>query len=384
MNAMSYLDHNATSPLRPEAQAAMQRAFGIAGNPSAVHASGRAARAVVDEARDQVARLVNADTGDIVFTSGGSEANALALWGAVQGARDSSAPVTRLVVSAIEHDSVLKAAAAVAERTGVEFVTIPANDDGVVDIGALEQQVNNTARALVAVMAANNETGVVQPIEAVASRARAHNALFLVDAVQACGKIPLDVDALGADYLTISAHKFGGPQGVGALVLKSSAPFAPQLPGSQEKGRRGGTENVIGIAGFGQAAEQAAQNDVSPIAAWRRRFETLLRERFPDVAIFGEASPRLTNTSNFAIPGLSAETAVIALDLDGINVSSGAACSSGKVQPSHVLRAMGVPPELASCGLRVSFGWNSVEADTGAAVAALDRLAARIRERKAA
>jgi cysteine desulfurase len=387
---MTYLDHNATSPLRPEAKAAMQRAFELAGNASAIHASGRAARAVVDGARDQVAKVVNARVNDVVFTSGGSEANALALWGA---AFSSASPptaavpggITRLLVSAIEHDSVLNTAAAIAERTGVECTHIPVTHDGVVDLDALERMLSeHNGRALVAVMAANNETGVIQPIEDVASRARGANALLLVDAVQAYGKIAFDFAAPGADYLTISAHKFGGPQGSGALVIGTRAPFAPQVPGGQEKGRRAGTENVIGIAGLGAAAECVVRDDVSQTARLRQKFETALRRRFPEIVIFGEGAPRLVNTSNFAIPGVAAETAVVALDLDGVMVSSGAACSSGKVQQSHVLKAMGVPRELASCGLRVSFGWNSADSDIDAALAALDTLAARIRERKAA
>lgn len=382
MSMTVYLDHNATSSLRPEAIVAMQRAFGLIGNPSAIHESGRVARALVETAREQVATLVNARTNDVVFTSGGGEANALALWGAVQGSLESAAPIRRLLISAIEHESVLKAAEAIAARTGIERAAIPVNRDGIVEIDALQQELNQ-GHALVAVMAANNETGVVQPIPEIASRARAANALILVDAVQACGKMAIDFATLGADYLTLSAHKFGGPQGTGALVMKPSAPFMALLPGTQEKGRRGGTENVSGIAGFGAAAECTAREGARD-AELRERFESGLRVRFPGAVIFGDASPRLPNTSNFAIPGVSAETAVIALDLDGIMVSSGAACSSGKVQSSHVLNAMGVSRELASCGLRVSFGWNSSEAEIDVALAALDRLVARIRERKAA
>jgi cysteine desulfurase len=290
-----------------------------------------------------------------------------------------------LLVSAIEHQSVLKTAAAVAERTAIEHLEIPVTREGLVDIDALQRLLSETEGcALVVVMAANNETGVVQPIKDVVALARKANALTLVDAVQACGKIAMDFAALGVDYLTLSAHKIGGPQGVGALAMNANAPFAPQFPGGQEKGRRGGTENVIGIAGFGAAAECVTHDHMPRIAALRDRFESLLRSRFPDVVIFGEEVPRLANTSNFAIPGVSAETAVIALDLDGVMVSSGAACSSGKVQPSHVLKAMGVPRELASCGLRVSLGWNSQGSDVESVLASLDRLVARIRERKAA
>ena len=346
----------------------------------------------------------------MVFTSGGSEANALALWGAGSGVPGTAAvpaasrsekrrageppikswaavpgKITRFLVSAIEHDSVLKTAVAIAERMGIEHVEIPVTRNGVVDLDALQQLLSeNQGRALVVVMAANNETGVVQPIKDVAAIVRAAGALSLIDAVQACGKIDIDFAALGADYLTLSAHKIGGPQGAGALVVNARAPFAPLMPGGQEKGRRGGTENVIGIAGFGAAAECVMHDDMSFAARLRDRFETSLRSRFPDVVIFGEGMPRLANTSNFAIPGVTAETAVIALDLDGVMVSSGAACSSGKVQPSHVLGAMGVPRELASCGLRVSLGWRSQDSDLDAALDALDRLVARIRERKAA
>jgi cysteine desulfurase len=383
---VAYLDHNATSPLRPEAMAAMEHAAQIGGNASAIHHAGRAARAVVENARGKVATLLNAMVNDVVFTSGGSEANALALWGAVHGAAQSPTPITRLLVSAIEHDSVRRTSAAIVEQMhGLELAIIPVKADGTVDVDALQQVLVNTkGRSLVAVMAANNETGVVQPMSEVAERAHAADALCLVDAAQACGKMTIDFAVLGADYLTVSAHKFGGPQGTGALVVRANAPFASQMPGGQEKGRRAGTENVMGIAGFGAAAECVPKGNCIRIGALRDRFETALKSRFPETVIFGEASPRLANTSNFAIPGLSAETAVIALDLDGVMVSSGAACSSGKVQTSHVLKAMDVPRDLASCGLRVSFGWNSDDSELDGALDALDRLVARIRERKAA
>jgi cysteine desulfurase len=383
---MAYLDHNATSPLRPEARAAMERAAEIGGNASAIHRAGRAARTIVEDAREKVATLVNANVNDVVFTSGGSEANALALWSAVHGVADYPSPIARILVSAIEHDSVLRTASASAKRThDIELVIIPVHREGVVDIDALQQLLaGGNGRALVAVMAANNETGVVQPIGDVVARAHAAGALCLVDAVQACGKMTIDFAALGTDYLTLSAHKFGGPQGAGALVMKANAPFAPFMPGGQEKGRRAGTENITGIAGFGAAAECVVKDDRSRICSLRDRFETSLKSRFPNVVIFGEAAPRLASTSNFALPGLTAEMAVIALDLDGAMVSSGAACSSGKVQTSHVLKAMDVPRELSCCGLRVSFGWNSESSDTDAILGALDRLIARVRERKAA
>jgi cysteine desulfurase len=378
---VNYLDHNATSPLRPEAQAAMTRALSIGGNPSSVHAQGRAARAIVEEAREAIAHLAYVEAGDVIFTGGGTEANWLALNGAIQGAADADARITRLFVSAIEHDSVLSNARALAERSpGLRLEIIPSNIDGVVVAHDLFEMLRaGKGRALVAVMAANNETGAIQPIDDIAKVTKAANALLFVDAVQAAGKIALPQ----ADYMSLSAHKLGGPQGVGALIVKTGAPFAAQIfGGGQEKSRRAGTENVSGIAGFGAAA--SASNDTARIAALRDDFEKELKQLSPGAIIFGENAPRLPNTSNFALNGIIAETAVMALDLDGVMLSSGAACSSGKVRPSHVLEAMGVPEEIARSGLRVSFGWNSAEADVGAAIAALAKLHSRARSRKVA
>jgi cysteine desulfurase len=378
---MHYLDHNATSPLRPEAKAAMSRALDVGGNPSSVHGRGRAARAIVEDAREQVASLVGARTQDVVFTSGGTEANSLALWAVVGAAAEAGERITRLFVSAIEHDSILANAAAIAERSaGVRLTIVPVTGDGVVDLDALRAATREgKGRALIAVMAANNETGVIQPLHAVSAVAKEHGALLLVDAVQAAGKTDMDFSA--ADYLSLSAHKLGGPQGVGALVVKQSAPFAAQmLGGGQERGLRAGTENVPGIAGFGSAA--CAAPDTS--GALRDAFECELRGIARDAAVFGQDAPRLANTSNFALPGVTAETALMALDLDGVMVSSGAACSSGKVKPSHVLKAMGVSDDLARSTLRVSFGWNSIQADVDAAIASLAKLVQRVRAREAA
>ncbi len=378
---MYYIDHNATSPLRPEARAAMERALAVGGNPSSVHGRGRAARAIVEEAREQVASLVGARAGDVVFTSGGTEANAIALWGAIGGGAEAGERITRLFVSAIEHDSVLANAVAIAERrVGTRLSMIPVTKDGVVDLDALRDGLREgKGRALIAVMAANNETGVIQPIAAISALAREYGALLLVDAVQAAGKTGMDFSA--ADYLSLSAHKIGGPQGVGALVVKESVPFTAQmLGGGQERGLRAGTENVAGIAGFGAAA--AVAKDASNTL--RDNFEMQLLRLIPDAVIFGTNAPRLGNTSNFALPGTAAETALMALDLDGVMVSSGAACSSGKVKPSHVLKAMGVSDDLARSALRVSFGWNSAQADVGAVIASLVKLAQRVRAREAA
>jgi|HubBroStandDraft_2_1064218.scaffolds.fasta_scaffold67285_3 cysteine desulfurase len=379
---MHYLDHNATSPLRPEARAAMERALEVGGNPSSVHARGRAARAIVEQAREQVAALANADPADVIFTSGGTEANALALCGAVAGAAEAGARLTRLFVSAIEHDSVLANTASLAERAaGLRVEIIPVTPDGVIDVAALRVQLREgKGRALIAAMAANNETGVIQPIAEIASLAKEHGALLLVDAIQAAGKIALDYPQ--ADYLTLSAHKIGGPQGVGALIAKRDAPLAAQiLGGGQERGRRAGTENLPGVAGFGAAAKAARDFDAPRMAALRDHFESRLPK---EAIIFGANAPRLCNTSNFVLPGIIAETAIMALDLDGVMVSSGAACSSGKVKASHVLKAMGVSDELASCALRISFGWNSTEEDVYASLASLQKLHTRIRARAAA
>jgi cysteine desulfurase len=375
---MTYLDHNATSPLRPQARAAMDAALGIGGNPSSVHGAGRAARAMVERAREQVAALAGARGRDVIFTSGGTEANTLALWGAVQGAAEAGARITRLFVSVIEHDSILANAAAVAERVaGVRLEHISVTTDGVVDLEALRILLREgKGRALVAVMAANNETGVIQPLAEVHALLAEHEGFLFVDAVQAVGKLPIEA----ADYISLSAHKLGGPQGAGALIVREGSPLAATiLGGGQERGRRAGTENVSGFAGFGAAAE--AVKPISPVL--RDRFESELKKIVPDAVIFGANAARLANTSNFALPGIAAETAVMALDLDGVMVSSGSACSSGRVRPSHVLKAMGIPDTLAQSALRVSFGWNSTEADVDAAIAAVAKLAARV-ARKAA
>jgi cysteine desulfurase len=381
---MAYLDHNATSPLRPEARDAIARALDLTGNPSSVHAGGRAARALVEEARENVARLAKARAPDVIFTSGGTEANALALIGAVQGAAEAGERITRLFVSAIEHDSVIANAEALAERSaGLRLEFIPVAPDGFIDLDALRVMLREgKGRTLIAVMAANNETGVIQPLDEVSHLARENEALLHVDAVQAAGRIAVDFDALNASYLSLSAHKLGGPHGTGALILREGAPFATLIAGGgQERGHRAGTENVSGISGFGAVARDFG--DTARIAALRGRFEEALLKTAPEAMVFGSRAKRLANTSNFALPGIPAETALIALDLDGVQVSSGAACSSGKVKPSHVLSAMGVSEDTARSALRVSFGWNSTEADADAAIASFSNLLARTARRAA-
>jgi cysteine desulfurase len=386
---MHYCDHNATSPLRPACRDAMAHALTIGGNPSAVHAAGRAARAVIEDARDAVAKLVGAKSDQVIFTSGATESNTLALAGAIDGALvegEKPVRITRLFVSAIEHSSILKAAQRLAERTaGLRLEILPVTADGVLDTEALRVALREgKGRALVAVMAANNETGVIQPIAEVSRLCREAGALLLVDAVTAAGKI--DLEFALCDYMTLSAHKMGGPQGSGALILGAGAPFAPQLVGGgQQKGLRAGSENLSGIAGFGAAAKAvlADGQERARVSALRERFEKNLKAAIPGTVVFGENAPRLSNTSNAGLPGISGENIVIALDLDGIAVSSGSSCSSGKITPSHVLSAMGVDTALAGASLRVSFGWNSVQADADAVVAALVRLNQRAHQRAA-
>jgi cysteine desulfurase len=386
---MAYLDHNATSPLRLEARTAIDRALAAGGNPSSVHASGRAARRLIEDARLELASLVGAHSDEVIFTSGGTEANALALAGAVRGAAEADKRITRLFVSAIEHESVLASALALSERTpGLRLEYISVQASGLVSLDELRAALREgKGRALVALMSANNETGVVQPVSELVPLVKEAGGLVFVDSVQAGGKITLDFERSGVDYMSLSAHKLGGPQGCGALLVRDGAPFAPQIVGGgQEKGRRAGTENVAGIAGFGAAARAAglAMNDGPRIAVLRDRFEHDLKQLSAEVVVFGSEAPRLGNTSNFAIPGLAAETAVMALDLDGVMISSGAACSSGKVRPSHVLAAMGVAESLTKCALRVSFGWNSTGDDVDAAIVSLSKLHARVLARAAA
>jgi cysteine desulfurase len=364
MAERSYFDWNATTPLRPEAAEVLRAALAVPGNPSSVHAEGRAARRLIEDAREAVAPLVGARPGDVFFTSSGTEANMLALTPAIQTA-DERRPRDKLLISAIEHASV---------RTGGRFPSdamsdIAVDKDGRVDLAALARALAGASRALVSIMLANNESGVVQPIAAAAEIVHAAGGLLHVDAVQAAGRIPCDINALGADLMTLSAHKIGGPKGVGALIRAREDIHFPEpliRGGGQERGLRAGTENVAGIAAFGAAAAVARRD--GPAGAERMRalrdaLETGLKAIAPGVVIFGATAERLPNTTLFSAAGLKAETAVIAFDLEGIAVSSGAACSSGKVQPSHVLAAMGVSPALTRGAVRVSLGWTTTESD---------------------
>jgi cysteine desulfurase len=364
MAARAYLDFNATAPLRPEARAAMMAALDVAGNPSSVHAEGRLARLLVEEARQEVANLLGAGARDVIFTSGGTEANIFALSPWIEVAGDHH-PRDRLLVSAIEHPSVRCGGSFPSER--IEELSVSAS--GVIDLEALEDRLSAVAgageRALVSIMLANNESGIIQPIGAAARVVHAMGGLLHVDAVQAAGRMPCSIADLDADLLTVSAHKLGGPKGVGALVRRDGVVPRPIVRGGgQERGLRAGTENVAAIAGFGAAAAAARAGLVQEavgMRALRDRLEAGLRAISSDTVVFGADAERLPNTVLFAVPGVKAETAVIALDLEGIAVSSGAACSSGKVQPSHVLNAMGVDPRLARGAVRVSLGPQTTE-----------------------
>lgn len=353
----TYLDYNASAPVRPEAAEAVARALSAGGNPSSVHAVGRAAHALIEQARTQVAALIGGPASTVVFTSGGTEANALALESAV------AAGSRRLIVSAVEHDSVLEGARA----TGAAVEVAPVNAQGVLDLEWLERRLANwtpsDGRPLVAVMLANNETGVIQPIAEVAALVRAVDGWLHVDAIQAAGKIAVDSRALGADTLSVSSHKLGGPQGVGALTFGPRAVLSRRLHGGgQERGRRAGTENTPGIAGFGAAAAAALRglDDAGLQAQWRDAAQARL-VAMGGVAL-GDAAARLPNTLCVAAPGYASELQVMALDLAGVMVSAGSACSSGKVRASHVLAAMGAG-DLAGCAVRVSGGWATAGAD---------------------
>lgn len=380
-----YCDYNAGAPIRAEASVAMARALASAGNPSSVHGFGRAAKAQIEDAREKIARAVGAMAENVVFTSGATEALHLVLDAFEAAARKHEPildakgvfiefpPPPSIIVSDVEHDALFE------HGKRRDMLRAPVQRDGTIDLDTLEAIVRAAPKpALVAVQLANNETGVIQPIARIATVCREHGALLLVDAAQAFGRIPVDIANLDATYLVLSSHKLGGPPGAGALVLAPGAPFATtRFGGGQERGRRPGTENGAALVGFGVATEWAVRDlepEAARLAAMRDRFEAGLPR---DAVIFGKTANRLPNTSNFSLPGLNAETAVIAMDLEGVAISSGAACSSGKVKSSRVLAAMGVAPELAKAALRVSFGHESKDSDVDEALRALTKVAAR-------
>lgn len=364
----SYLDYNATAPLRPAAREAMMDAAGNTGNPSSIHTAGRAARAVIETARSRVADLLARPSPEVIFTSGGTEADMLALTGIRAGT---------VLTSSIEHDAVLQAVP--------DAIRVPVDASGLLDLAALETALAAHARrdppALASVMWVNNETGVVQPIADAARLVHAAGALLHVDAVQGVGRRdPSEIQ--DADLISLSAHKLGGPPGVGALTVRAGIPLTPLIRGGgQEQNRRSGTENLIGIAGFGAAAAEVSAtwgDETARVSMLRDRIEQAVQAAAPEARIMGQDAPRVGNTSNIALPGVSAETQVMTLDLSGVMVSAGSACSSGKVKSSHVLAAMLSADPIAGHAIRVSLGWASTNTDADRFIAAWRNLRTRL------
>ncbi len=374
-----YLDWNATAPLHPAARDAMLRAMDIQGNPNSVHGEGRAARAAVEAARRQVASLTGAEPAHVIFTSGATEAANMVLTPEFRMGR-TPLTVSHLYVSAVEHPAVREGG----RFAGDDVTEIPVTRDGTVDLAVLEGLLVSHDKAsglpMVAIMLANNETGILQPVAEAAKLVQAAGGLFVVDAVQAAGRVPLDINAIGADFLIVSSHKIGGPKGAGALITRGEVLMPKPLihGGGQEKGHRSGTENTIAIIGFGAAAGAALEEFEArnaAIARLRDRLEDGMRQVAPDVIIHGEKTGRVPNTCFFTLPGLKSETGQIAFDLEGVAISAGSACSSGKVGESHVLAAMGCDPKLGA--LRISLGSATTEADIDRAIAVLARIAGR-------
>jgi len=376
-----YLDHNASAPLLPEAREAIVGALELTGNPSSVHGHGRALRALVDEARAKVAKLAGATREQVVFTGSATEAITQAIVG---GAK--ALGVGGIVVSAGCHMAALKAA----EATGLPVTSVGLDADGYIRVeeiaAALARANDFGAKLLVAVHLVNNETGVIQPVERIEALVGPSPHFLFVDAVQAFGKMELEFASRAPDMMAVSAHKIGGPQGVGALLMKGHADQVRLIPGGgQETGRRGGTEAAALIAGFGAAAEAFPDKFYrANMSELIRTAEEGMRNMAPDLVLFSERAERIGNTSNFAVPGLKNSVAMMGLDLAGISVSSGSACSSGKVGPSHVLKAMGVPAELSECAMRLSVGWNSTEADIARFLEGFSQVLGRHRRHKAA
>lgn len=380
-----YADHAATTPLFPEVLEAMRPWLsGLCGNPSSVHAPGRAARRAVEEARAELAAAVGAQPDEIVLTSGGTEADVLAVAGGARARREEEPARRRVLFPGTEHAAVRESALALGPE-GFEPVELPADGFGTVaprDFGPLHDA------ALVSAMLANNETGVVfTRLPDLAAAARAAGALVHTDAVQAVGKIPVDVTALGVDLLTFTAHKLGGPKGVGALFIRRGVRVRPiQAGGGQEKGRRGGTEDVSAIAGFAAAVRRAVagrEAEASRLRALRDRFEEELRRLFPGLLVHGEGAERLPTVTSAAFPGVSAEALLQALDLEGVAASAGSACSSGTTKPSRILTAAGLPRETVLATVRFSFGWTTTPGEVDRLLALLPALVGRIRSAEA-
>lgn len=367
-----YLDYNATAPVKPAVAAAVGRALEVVGNPSSVHSFGRAARKLIEDSREAVARLANCRASEVVFTASATEANNLVLAGAGRARR---------IVSAIEHPAVLKTARALDGET----VVLPVDADGVVVLEAFEAALKEDGeRTLVSLMLANNETGALQPVAEAARLAHAQGALIHCDAVQAPGRVAWSLATLGVDYLSLSAHKFAGPKGIGALIARDGAPLkATVIGGGQERGRRAGTENLPGIAGMAEAAK-AVPDELAArerIRALRDALEMRVIEIEPRVHVFSAKAERLPNTSCLTMPGVQSETQIMALDLAGVAASAGSACSSGKVEPSHVLRATGISDAISGCAIRVSLGWGTTPEDIDAFIEAWRALYAGLTNR---
>jgi cysteine desulfurase len=375
----AYLDYNATTPVDPEVLAAMLPYLAENfGNASSIHSPGQAARAAVDRARDSIAALIGAKPSEIAFTSGGTEADNLAIFGVLAA---SSAARKHIVTTAIEHHAVLHSCQAL-EKQGVAITFVSVSSSGIVNPDDIRRALRPET-ILITVMHANNELGTIQPIEEIGRIAAEADIYFHCDAVQSAGKLPLDVNALGVDLLSISAHKIYGPKGVGALYVRTGTRLEPQFYGGHhERDRRPGTENVPGIAGLGKAAELAGKNlaaDTCRIAALRRRLEEALLESIPSIRVTGDRSQRLANTTNVTFAGAGGEALLIALDLQGIACSTGAACSSGAVEPSHVLTAVGLPPEEARSSLRFSLGRPTTAEEIEYAIAVIPAVVERLR-----
>ncbi|WP_417470108.1 cysteine desulfurase family protein [Maricaulis sp.] len=372
-----YLDHNASTAIRPEVVAAMADAMSRTANPSSVHRDGQIAARAVEDVRRLVGRLLCARAEDVIFTSGGTEATNLALHSAIDAGN-----ARRLIVSALEHEAI----AATARASGLPVETLPVTRAGIADLAWLEQRLagwdaDRDGHPVLALMLANNEIGTIQPVAEAAALIHAHDGLMIVDAIQAVGKIPVDFAALGADYMAISAHKFGGPQGSGALIAACNAPLSRHHHGGgQEKGRRGGTLNVAGITGLGRALELAVADldEFAGLATWRDALAARLKAAAPEIEIMGEGAPRLPNTLAIAHPSWKGETQVMAMDLANISISAGSACSSGKARGSKAGLALGLEAGLAEGLVRISFGWTSNESDIDAFARAWTAAHARI------
>ena len=379
-----YLDYNATTPVAPEVVDAMMPYFSERfANASSIHSEGQRARYAVEGARESVAGLIGAKAGEIVFTSGGTEADNLAIFGTIAAAGATNADGKRHVItSAIEHHAVLNACQKL-ERDGVEVTYVGVGADGIVDPEEVRRALRPST-ILISIMHANNELGTIQPIEAIGEIAREAGVAFHTDAVQAAGKLPVDVGRLGVDLLSLSAHKIYGPKGIGALYVKAGTRLHPMFYGGHhERDKRPGTENVAGIVGLGRAAESAGallSESAARIAAMRDRFESTILEMVPQCRVNGDRSRRVANTTNITFAGAEGESLVIALDLRGVACSTGAACSSGAVEPSHVLTAIGLTPEEGRSSVRFSLGRTTLDAEIDFAVNAVREAVGHLRE----